>query len=981
MNAERWQQVNKLFEEALELPAPRRAAFLDQACAGDDVLRQQVAAMLAANAKPNLLIDRPAHEMATTFFLRADDEMPEQQMIGSYRLLRELGRGGMGRVYLAEDMRLGRQVALKLLPEIVAAAPDKIARFQREARAASALNHPNILTIYDFGQEGEQHYIASEFVEGQTLRAFVGDSSFTLGQTIDVVAQIAAALAAAHRAGIIHRDIKPENAMLRPDGYVKVLDFGLAKLTERNSSASFGEELKTNVTDNELAFETKSGIVLGTASYMSPEQAKGEKLDERTDIFSLGVLLYELVTGHHPFIRNSRAETLVALLQQEPPPLTHFRLDAPPELQSITARALAKDRIQRYAGISQMQADLKRLKQLLDAAEISGGISAQPRVTTNENIKHSTEATGAILSEPRPARYVKVLLGFVSLVLLAVAGFLGTRWLGLGGTKAGPFEKFVAAKLTRTGNVRNGTISPDGKYLAIVEDEPDGKHTLRVRQLISGGNLLPLVSLATPPRGIAFSPDSNFLYYLLPDSSQAGNNALYRVALLGGEPRKLLSDLNGVRNSSFSPDGRQIILLRRLPSRSGSALIVANLDGSAQRNFATFTEQQTVWGYAWSPDGQTIVYSLRDEGQSGGNYYYLAAKAISGGSERMIVPPQQQWIAFLSWMPDGKGMLANALDETTGRFQLYYFSYPDGAKRQITRDGNNYTSPVLTADGRTVLLGETERPSSVWVAPFNDPGRARQFTPGQGSYNGLVWTRDGKLLLDSLLDLWLTSPDGSASRQLTTDARGNQSPVLSPDGRFIVFSTRRTGRYEIWRMEMDGSDPVQLSSKGGERPQCSPDGQWVIFENESEGATNRRQLWKVPLLGGASEQLFDFPASNAAISPDGKSLACELENPATKEHGIGIVSFADGRMLKFFKLTRGDGGLVWAPNGQAILFIDGQSGNRQIRLQQIAGGAPQILLSSPNEVFFAVALSPDGGQIAYTSGRITTDLVQLTEAK
>ncbi|MEP7337824.1 MAG: protein kinase [Acidobacteriota bacterium] len=981
MNAERWQQVNNLFERALELPVPNRAAFLDQACAGDDDLRHQVAAMLDADAKPNLLIDQPAHEMAKLFFSQTEAEIGSGQMIGSYRLLREIGRGGMGRVYLAEDTRLGRQVALKLLPEVVTGAPDRIARFQREARAASALNHPNILTIYDFGREGEQHYIASEFVEGQTLRALVGDSTFTLSQTIDVVAQMAAALAAAHRAGIIHRDIKPENAMLRPDGYVKVLDFGLAKLTERNSSASSDEDAKTNITGAEAAFETKSGIVLGTASYMSPEQAKGEKLDERTDIFSLGVVLYELATGHHPFLRNSRVETMVALLQQYPPLIAQCRGDAPAELQSIITRALAKDRADRYAGIDQMQAELKRLKQLLDAAEVSGGISGQVRATTNENIRHATAATEAIVSEPRQPRSGMIPIGLAILVVLAAAVFLAARWLGVEWTKNAPFEKFVAAKLTRTGNVRNGTISPDGKYLAIVEDEPDGKYTLRVRQLISGGNLLPLVSLTTAPRGIAFSPDSNFLYYILPDPAQAGSNVLYRVALLGGEPRKLLTGLNSLRNSSFSPDGRQVIFLSRLPLPSGSALIVANLDGSAQRTFATFTEQQTVWGYAWSPDGRIIVYSLRDEGQSGGNYYYLAAKPVSDGPEQMIVPPQQQWIAFLSWMPDGRGLLANALDETTGRFQLYHFSYPDGAKRQITRDGNNYTSPVLTADGRTVLLGETERPSSVRVAPFNDPTRARQFTPGQGSYNGLVWTRDGKLLLDSLLDLWLMPLDGSAPRQLTADARGNQSPALSPDGRFIVFSTRRTGRYEIWRMEMDGSNPVQLSTKGGERPQCSPDGRWVIYENESEGATNRTQLWKVPLLGGMSEPLFDFPASNAAISPDGKSLACELDNPATKEHGIGIVSLADGKMIRFFNLTRGNGGLTWTPNGQTIIFIDGQSGNRQIKLQPIAGGPSQTLLNSPNEIFFAVALSPDGNQIAYTSGRITTDLVQLTEAK
>lgn len=985
MNAERWQQINKLFEQALDLPAPQRAAFVNQACMGDDDLRQQVVAMLEADAKPGLMIDRPAHEMATTFFFPAHEEMSGGQMIGSYRLLREIGRGGMGRVYLAEDTRLGRQVALKLLPEVVTGAPDRIARFQREARAASALNHPNILTIYDFGREGEQHYIASEFVEGQTLRALVGDANFTLSQTIDVIAQMAAALAAAHRASIIHRDIKPENAMLRPDGYVKVLDFGLAKLTERHSSATSGEDAQTNASDAASAFETKSGIVLGTASYMSPEQAKGEKVDERTDIFSLGVLLYELATGHHPFIRNSRAETLVALLQQHPPPVAQYCRDVPPELQHIITRSLAKDRDDRYSSIGQMQTELKRLKQLLDVAEVSGNVSigayGQAPVTTNDNIGQTTVATEAPFSESRQSGFGKTLIGMASLIVLIAAGWLVARWLGLGAAKTAPFEKYVAAKLTFTGNISNGTISPDGKYLAMVEEEPAGGRVLRVRQTISGGNFLPLVSLNASPRGVAFTPDSNFLYYTVPDPDQTGSNVLYRIALLGGEPRKVLTDLNGLRNSSFSPDGRRLVFPRRIKSSPGIALIIANADGSAQQTFATFTERQNVWGYAWSPDGRTIAYSLRDEGQPHGKYYYLAEKTVDGGLEKMIVPPQSQWIAFLSWLPDGRGLLANTLDDTTGRFQLYHFSYPDGAKRQITHDGNNYTSPVMTADGRTVLMGQTERPSNVWVAPFADPRRARRFTPGLGSYDRLVWTRDGRLVHDSMLDLWLTTLDGKGARQLTADSKANLSPALSPDGRFIVFASRRTGRYEIWRMEMDGSNLVQLSANGGDHPQCLPDGSGVIYESESEGAANQTQLWKVPLMGGTPERLFDFAASNAAIAPDGQQLVCELDHPATKEHGVGIVALATGQLLKFLKLSPAAGSLAWMPDGKAILYIDRQSENHQFKLQSIAGGAPRVLLDVPNESLFAVAVSADGRQIAYTSGRITTDLVQLTEAK
>jgi eukaryotic-like serine/threonine-protein kinase len=366
MNPEQWRKIHELFEAALERPADERAAFLSLACAGDEETQRRVEAMLAADARDDLLMDRPAYQAASalaTSMPGADDSQSfSGEMIGVYRLMRELGHGGMGTVYLAYDTRLGRQAALKLLPSRLINNPERVRRLQREARAATALNHPNIITIYDFGQENGRDYIASEFVEGRTLRDYVGSPGLTLNQILDVAIQVASALEAAHAAGIVHRDIKPENIMLRPDGYVKVLDFGLAKLTDPESG---GDEAKTGALGLNSDFETRPGMVLGTVNYMSPEQARGQKVDGRSDLFSLGVVLYELITGHRPFGGETWHHTLVAITDSEPTPIDRYAKGVFAALQQVMSRVLAKDREKRYQTAPELLTDLEKLQDQL----------------------------------------------------------------------------------------------------------------------------------------------------------------------------------------------------------------------------------------------------------------------------------------------------------------------------------------------------------------------------------------------------------------------------------------------------------------------------------------------------------------------------------------------------------------------------------------------------------------------------------------
>jgi serine/threonine protein kinase/tetratricopeptide (TPR) repeat protein len=362
MSPELWQKIHELFEAALACPVEERAAFLAHASTGDEEIRRRVEAMLAADARDDLLIDRPPYQLADTLlssnFRPADSQRFSGEMIGVYRLIKELGRGGMGTVYLAYDTRLRRRAALKLLPSHLVDDPERVRRFYREAHTASALNHPNIITIYDFGRENGRDYIASEFVEGRTLRGCVNDPGHSLNQILDLVIQVASALAAAHAAGIVHRDIKPENIMLRPDGYVKVLDFGLAKLSEPESGDN---EINTDTQTN-LDFETRAGVVMGTVNYMSPEQVRGEKVDWRSDLFSLGVILYELITGNRPFGGETWHHTMVAITDADPPPIACSAPGAPAALQKIIDRALAKKREERYQTARALLADLESVR-------------------------------------------------------------------------------------------------------------------------------------------------------------------------------------------------------------------------------------------------------------------------------------------------------------------------------------------------------------------------------------------------------------------------------------------------------------------------------------------------------------------------------------------------------------------------------------------------------------------------------------------
>src|SRR5437660_5027196 len=368
MTPARLRTIEEIYRTALDQEPDQIRAFLDTACEGDEVLRRKVEALLASRERAGNFIETSAVGLATRIIENGQADLLVGRTIGHYKISKRIGTGGMGDVYLATDMTAGRKAALKLLPMRFTADAERLKRFQQEAHAVVGLNHPNILTIYEIGEDHSTHYIASELIEGETLRQRLMRGRIEVGEAVDIAIQVATALAAAHETGIVHRDIKPENIMLRPDGYVKVLDFGIAKLAEQEVPVTLAEE------EAVLLVETHLGSIMGTVRYMSPEQARGAQVDKRTDVWSLGVVLYEMVTGHAPFAGTTPGETMSSILEKEPPPLTSYLAHTPAELQQIISKTLRKEREERYQSAHELLEalrDLRRSMQFKAALERS----------------------------------------------------------------------------------------------------------------------------------------------------------------------------------------------------------------------------------------------------------------------------------------------------------------------------------------------------------------------------------------------------------------------------------------------------------------------------------------------------------------------------------------------------------------------------------------------------------------------------------
>jgi eukaryotic-like serine/threonine-protein kinase len=915
-------------------------------------------------------------------------------LLGRYEIRSSLGAGGMGEVYLAQDMRLNRPVALKLLTADLTRYEDRLRRFEQEARAASALNHPNILTIYEIGHAPAGHFIATEFIDGQTLRERVARTEVRTLEALDIAIQVSAALSAAHAVGIVHRDIKPENIMVRRDGYVKVLDFGLVKLTERQAIDSEAPTISPVNTDPKA--------IMGTVNYMSPEQARGIEVDARTDIWSLGVVLYEMVAGRVPFEGSTSSDMIVSILDREPLPLSRYCVEAQTELEWIIKKALSKDREERYQTIRDFAVDLRRLKQELefrsklersspsgDAAAAPGTFSGGRAISTGREMAaartgelgataHTTSSAEYLISEIKRHKGGAALTLAALALVLASSAFILHRalWKDM---HVVPFQNMRISRLTNTGHANGAAISPDGKYVVHVVSGA-GQQSLWVRQVATSSNVQIVPPAEVQYWGLTFSNDANFVYYVMYDQSPPAS--LYQVPTLGGAAKKLIEGVDSP--VTLSPDGKQLAFVRDYPSQGERTLIVANADGSGERKLVTRKRPEYCFEPAWSPDGKTIAMSTKSHDASG-SFMSLVGVSVSDGTETPITNQRWMTIGRPAWLKDGSGLVMTAVDQVSRMSQVWHLSYPSGEARRITNDVNDYRSVTMTADSSALVTVQKDQLSNVWtLSASGDASRASQVTSGKyNGWNGLAWTPGGQIVYTSNAsgnpDIWIMDADGTNQKQLTANAASNIYPVVSPDGRYVVFVSERTGTPAIWRMNIDGSNLKQLNDTKSYLPQVSPDSRWVVYGNFDSG---KWTLWKMSIDGGNAVRLSDQSAETSAISPDGKLIAYSyMDEQANWQHRIAVMPFEGGPPIKTFDVSQTAGWTLRWATGRSLTYIDTRSGVSNIWSQPLDGGKPTQLTDFKADQIFCFDWSADGKQLAASRGLVTTDVVLISDFK